>query len=122
MTPIEIICTACGKEALLKREPIYEGFTKTGEELSCSACGHRFEREEVVPFKKAAAQPQVFTDADRSAPIELFASDENKTLCRYCSNYVMNPFMQFCSVHKKEVHATDSCNQFAEKTEKDLSL
>ena len=122
MTRVEIICTACGEDTLLKREPMYEGFAKTGEELSCSACGHIFESEEAVPFKEQEAAPEIFTDADRSQSVELFEADENKSLCHYCSNYVINPFMQFCSTHKKEVQATDTCTQFAEKIEKDLSL
>ena len=118
MKNIEIICSACGEDTLLKREPIYEGFAKTGEELTCSACGHVFESEEAVPFKELEAAPEIFSDADRSESVDLFEEDENKSLCRYCANYVINPFMQFCSAHKKEVQATDSCNQFEEKMER----
>jgi hypothetical protein len=109
---IEIICTHCGREAFLKREPIYEGLRKTGEELTCSACGGRFDSEDAVPFKAATSGPVIFTDADRSRKVEVFAEGENKKICRYCADYVVNPFMQFCSRHKKEVQATDSCRQF----------
>jgi len=102
----------CGAEAFLKREPVYEGFSKTGEVLSCSACGGVFASEEEVPFKAAIAASTIFTDADRSKKVKVFNEGENRNICRYCANYVVNPFMQFCSLHKKEVQATDSCSRF----------
>ncbi len=113
MQSVEIICSKCGAEAFLKREPVYDGFKKTGEVLSCSACGFIFSAEAEVPFKTAVATPQIFTEADRSQKVKVFDEGENRTFCRYCANYVVNPFMQFCSHHKKEVQATDSCPQFA---------
>lgn len=109
---VEIHCSQCGAEALLTREAVYEGFSKVGEKLSCSACGFVFASEESVPFKEQEAAPQIFTDADRSAKVEVFEEGENQRLCRYCAEYVVNPFMQFCSHHKKEVQATDSCDDF----------
>lgn len=114
MKTVEIICTHCGNDALLRREPIYDGFTKTGEQLSCSSCGHLFANEADVPFKRKTAEPVIFTEADRSAKVELFDEGENRHLCRYCANYIVNPFTQFCSVHKKEVQATDHCTRFEE--------
>jgi rubredoxin len=110
--PVEIICSECGAEAFLTRDPIYEGLKKVGETLSCSACGFVFPSEEAIPYKEKEAGPQVFTDADRSAKVKVFEAGENKRLCRYCAEYVMNPFMQFCARHKKEVVATDSCGDF----------
>ena len=110
--PVEIVCSECGAEAFLSREPVYDGFTKTGETLSCSACGAVFASEEEVPFKEKEIAPQIFTDADRSPKVEVFEEGENRRRCRYCADYVMNPFMQFCSHHKKEVQATDSCGDF----------
>jgi hypothetical protein len=110
---VEIICPHCGADAFLKREPVYEGFKKTGESLSCSACGGAFASEEEVPFKTAAAGPGIFTEADRSAAVKVFDEKERLRFCRYCVNYVVNPFMQFCSHHKKEVQATDSCPRFS---------
>lgn len=122
MKNVEIICTDCGKDALLRREPIYEGFSKIGEELSCTACGHVFENEAAAPFKQKEECAQVFSDNDKSQSVDIFTANENKYLCRYCADYVMNPFMQFCALHKKEVQATDSCDRFTEKREKDLPL
>jgi len=110
---VEIVCTHCGAEAFLKREPVYEGLKKTGEELSCSACGFVFTSEAEVQFKERAAAPQIFTAADRSKLVKIFDEGENKSICRYCANYVVNPFIQFCSRHKKEIQATDSCPQFS---------
>lgn len=112
-SPVEIICSHCGAEALLTREPVYEGFKKTGETLSCSACGFVFASEADIPFKAAAAAPEIFTEADRSKPVKVFDEGENRRICRYCANYVVNPFVQFCAHHKKEVQATDSCPAFA---------
>lgn len=112
MQSVEIICSSCGEEAFLKREPVYEGFKKTGEALSCSSCGFIFASEAEVPFKAAVAAPRIFTEADRSEKVKVFDEGENRTFCRYCANYVVNPFMQFCSHHKKEVQATDTCAQF----------
>ena len=112
---VEIECTACGVEALLVREPVYEGFSKVGEELRCSACGHIYESEQDVRFKHRK-KVQVFTDTDRSHDPEVFEAGEADRLCRYCVNYVVNPFRQWCGFHGKEVEATDTCAQF-ERTE-----
>ncbi len=118
MKAVEIICTNCGADTFLKREAVYDGFTKTGERLTCSSCGHEFASEADVPYKTKRAEPRIFTDADRSAKVEVFDEGENAQLCRYCANYIVNPFTQFCSLHKKEVQATDTCPQFEQAEEK----
>ncbi len=112
MKSVEIICSQCGAETFLSREAVYEGLKKTGEQLKCAACGFIFESEESVPYQEKESEPEIFTEADRSEKIEVFERGENKNLCRYCAEYVVNPFMQFCSYHKKEVQATDSCPDF----------
>ncbi len=109
-------CSHCGEESFLKREPVYDGFAKSGEKLSCAGCGHVFENEADVPFKGRGG-PSVFTDADRSADVDVFAKDEKGQICRYCTNYVVNPFTQRCSLHFKVVDATDTCPNFEEKKE-----
>jgi hypothetical protein len=109
--PVEIICSACGADTLLIRKPKYDGFTKVGETLTCTSCGYEYASEESVPFKGKKVL-QVFSDADRSAKIEVFREGEAERLCRHCASYVVNPFMQWCSTHKKEVEATDTCPQF----------
>lgn len=115
MQQVEIICTACGQDTLLAREPVYEGFVKTGEILSCASCGHIFGDNDAVPFKRPKVTPAIFSDADRTVTAEIFGADENNRLCRYCANYVLNPFMQYCSTHKREVQATDTCRRFETK-------
>jgi len=110
--PLEIICRACGKESLLKREPVYDGFKKSGERLLCAACGHLYADEADVPFKTRPDEPALFDDSDRSDALRIFEPDEAARLCRHCAHYTINPFMQWCSAHKKEVAATDTCPQF----------
>jgi len=121
MSAVEILCSNCGADTLLKREALYDGFAKTGEKLMCSSCGFEYASEEEVPFKAQPSAPKVFTDADRSAKIEVFDEDENQILCRYCANYIVNPFTQFCALHKKEVQATDTCDRFERAMEKEDS-
>jgi len=121
MKDVEIICRNCGEDTLLKREAIYDGFTRTGEKLLCSSCGFEYVSEAEVPFKERPDTPQIFTDADRSAKVEVFDADESRRLCRYCAHYIINPFTQFCAVHKKEVQATDTCDRFLKSEEKDAS-
>lgn len=109
-----IQCPACHKESFLRREPVYEGFQKTGETLSCVSCGHRFASEKDVPFIKRE-KPKIFSDADRSARIEIFTSDEKGRNCRHCKHYVKNPFVQRCGLHQMEVAASDCCADFTPK-------
>lgn len=119
MSTVEIICRNCGADTLLQRDAVYDGFTKTGEKLSCSSCGFEYASEEEVPFKSQKEEAVIFTDADRSAVVDIFDEDENQKLCRYCANYLINPFTQFCSKHKKEVQATDTCPQFEQAEDKE---
>ena len=109
--PVEILCPACGRDTLLKREPKYEGFTRVGETLSCASCGHIFDDEAAVPFKHRT-EIKVFTDADRPAEIKVFDGDEKGRTCRFCASYTINPFRQWCATHKREVEATDTCSRF----------
>lgn len=109
--PVEIQCPACGQDSLLLRKPHYEGFTRTGDDLSCASCGHPFASEAEVPFKGRPAV-KVFTDADRSREVKVFNEHEADRLCRHCANYMVNPFTQWCTHHRKEVQATDTCAQF----------
>ena len=119
MSAVEIICRNCGADTLLKREAVYDGFVKAGEKLICSSCGFEYASEAEVPFKTASVEPAIFTEADRSEKVEVFDEGENRQICRYCANYIVNPFTQFCSIHNKEVQATDTCPQFQKAEEKD---
>ena len=97
---VTIICSNCGADALLRREPIYDGFKKTGEKLTCSACGHLYASEDEVPFKKNKG-PKVFNESDLSKPLNVFNDDERGKNCRYCVHYIVNPFTQKCGLHLK---------------------
>jgi len=112
----EINCPGCNQVTLLLRSPKYDGFTRIGESCACSSCGYKFEEEKDVPFKDKEVIA-VFSDEDRTVDSEVFEEGETQQLCRYCRHYVINPFTQWCGVHKKEVEATDTCKQFDEKKE-----
>ena len=111
----EITCLACGRDSLLLRSAKYDGFTKVGESLTCTACGHEYESEDEVPFKEAPAVPSIFSDSEKMEAAVVFAENEGRQLCRHCRHYVVNPFTQRCGLHVKAVEATDSCPEFGEK-------
>ncbi|MEI6971818.1 MAG: hypothetical protein WCL44_09915 [bacterium] len=108
---LEILCTACGSDAILVREPRYEGLRKSGETLSCAACGHEYADENSVPFKQKNP-PKVFDHSDAAPVISVFRESEKGRICRYCKHYVVNPFSQRCGLSFKAVEATDSCPKF----------
>ena len=108
---LEILCSACGADTLLRREPRYEGFRKVGERLLCAACGHEFPSEAEVPFKQKRTLA-VFGAEDAPQTVRIFADDERGRNCRYCRHYVVNPFTQRCGLHFKAVQATDVCPDF----------
>jgi len=113
---IEIVCTACGKETLLKRTPRYEAFKRAGEDLNCAACGHAYANEAEVPFK-TKTQSKLFNRSELDAKPEVFKPGEAARLCRLCAHYVVNPFIQRCALLRKEVEATDSCGNFKKPKE-----
>jgi len=108
---VEIVCSACGAEALVRREPKYEGFRKVGDRLFCAACGHEYASEDDLPVKESGS-PAVFGAEDLSPGIHVFDEDEKGRNCRHCRHYVVNPFTQRCGLHHKVVQATDGCEQF----------
>lgn len=112
----EMLCPACGKETLVIREPVYDGFTRIGERMKCAVCSHIFDAPQSAPAPKKG--PSIFTDDDRPAPIKLFKEGENRTICRYCHHYIVNPFKQVCGLHRREVEATDTCDQFTVREDK----
>ena len=111
---VELRCPACGRDSWLLRKPKYDGFTKVGEALTCALCAHEFASEADIPFK-AGQRPQVFSEDDRPRPVKVFREDEKGRMCRYCAEYVVNPFLQRCGRHRCEVQATDTCPHFKPK-------
>ena len=112
-TKVELRCPACERDSWLLRTPKYDGFTKVGEALTCALCGHEFVSEEEILFKDT--RPKVFSEADRPRPVVVFREDEKGKMCRYCAEYVVNPFLQRCGLHGCEVQATDTCPHFRAK-------
>jgi predicted RNA-binding Zn-ribbon protein involved in translation (DUF1610 family) len=108
---LEIVCRACGRDTLVRRESVYEGLRKTGEKFLCASCGHVYAGESDVPFK-VARRPSVFGEDDRPRKVDVFGSEERGHTCRHCRNYLVNPFTQRCGIHFKVVQATDSCDDF----------
>lgn len=111
---VEIHCTACGQDSLIKRAPKYEGFKKVGETLACASCGHEFASEAEVPFTRRPGA-KVFDESDRPRTIRVFDDDEASRLCRHCKHYVVNPFCQRCGLKSRLVEATDTCERFEKK-------
>lgn len=116
---IEIICPACGKDALLRRIPRYDGFRRVGKNLICSSCGHPFADEAEVPFK-AKPESVLFDRKELDSKPEIFKADDAARLCRHCVHYVVNPFVQRCALQHKEVEATDSCGRFTPRRSPDI--
>ena len=111
MTSVEIICSACGADTIVRREPIYEGFRKVGESFVCSSCGETWATEEDVPFKEKK-KSTLFSEKDLLPGVDVFEDDEKARNCRHCKHYLVNPFTQRCGLHLKEVQATDLCDDF----------
>lgn len=116
MSTVEILCTVCGQEGLLKRVPKYDGFRKIGEGLTCASCGHEYAGEADVPFKQKR-MPRIFDASDAPKVIKVFDEVEAERLCRRCRHYVVNPFIQRCGKHGRIVEATDTCRDFDKKPE-----
>ena len=113
---VEIVCTACLVDTLVRREPTYEGLKKVGERFFCSSCGHEFATEADVPFKQRKKQA-IFTEADKLKKVDVFRGDEKGRICRYCDHYTVNPFTQRCGLDNKIIQATDTCGRFEKKPE-----
>lgn len=110
-----IVCTRCGADTFVRREPLFDGLRKTGEVLICVSCGHRYASEAEVPFKAGPRKPAIFNEGDKRKKVEIFQAGEGSRNCRHCRNYVVNPFIQRCGLHMREVQATDCCQDFEAK-------
>ncbi len=109
-----ILCSVCGADTFVRREPVYVGFKKTGERILCVSCGHSYASEVEVPYK-TSEHPAVFPAADRTPRVDIFRGDEKGRNCRHCRHYVVNPFVQRCGRRDVEVQATDLCDVFEER-------
>ncbi len=109
---LEILCSVCGRVALARAEPRYDGFRKTGEDFVCTACGHRYAGREQTPFVSDDGAPRVFTAADRPEQVRIFHDSERRRCCGWCLHFVVNPFGQRCGLTNRETEATDLCERF----------
>lgn len=98
-TAKKIFCPACRQESALKVEKIYRGFTPVGEVKVCAFCGHQFGSDE----------PEAIADR----PPGWTKDEELRKVCRRCRHYVVNPFLQKCTLRSREVEATDTCPDFS---------
>ena len=98
----EIYCPVCGKATLVIRRPRYDGLRKVGETLSCSICQTEFADEASVQFVEPE-KPHIFRE------------EEGVRLCLNCKHYIVNPFVQRCTLTMREVEATDSCIGFVQR-------
>ena len=114
---MEIRCAVCHEVTLVRVEPVYDGFKKTGESYICTACGARYASADETPFIQPTSRPQVFTDADKPSTPAIFSDDERQKCCGWCSHFVVNPFSQRCGLSNKETQATDLCVRFEKKKE-----
>ena len=95
----KIFCPHCRQESAIKIEKIYDGFTPVGETKTCAFCGHEF----------VDGEPAVI---EEKIPEALKQRGERK-VCYRCLHYVVNPFVQKCALHGKEVEALGSCPDFS---------
>ena len=114
--PREIVCANCGQTALVRVEPVYEGFRKVGETVICTACGFRYEPGAEVPFAEPQeSRPRIFSDDDRPVAINIFSEEERRHSCGWCRIFVVNPFTQRCGLTNQPVEATGLCLRFEAK-------
>jgi len=119
MRSLKINCTACGRTALIRTEPVYEGFKKIGEVFICTQCGEHYDSADTTPFIKRDAQPQVFSADDKPAALSIFSEDERRRCCGWCNHFVVNPFSQRCGLSNRDTQATDLCAGFEKKPDAD---
>lgn len=117
--PEAIECPACGESSFLKRAPRYDGFQKVGETLHCAACRHEFNDEQEIVFRAPRTPAFLANDALPPARQSVFAEGGVAQCCRHCQHYVVNPFVQRCALHQREVDATDDCKEFTKRTEEE---
>lgn len=116
MKSLEINCSVCGKTALVRTEPVYDGFKKTGEVFICVLCGARYACAAETPFVKDDTRPKVFNEDDKPKMPSIFSDDERQHCCGWCRHFVVNPFSQRCGLNNQEIQATDLCVRFEKKT------
>lgn len=114
---LEINCTACGKTAFVRAEPVFHGFTKVGEAYICLACGHRYASAAETPFVESTGENGggLFHATPKKDLADLLGIDGRHHSCRWCAHWILHPFEQRCGLTNKKTESTDECDRFEEK-------
>lgn len=96
-----IKCPACKERSFINIKKEFSGFKVVTEKKTCALCGYEFKPDEEPEYIE---EKPLFKD-----------EGEEKKLCRDCQYYVVHPWTQKCTLHKKEVTALDSCPDFLQK-------
>ena len=103
--PRFFVCPSCKERTFIKTEKKYDGFKVIGKKKVCAFCGYEFKSDEEINYIK---NKPLFNDAD-----------EIKNFCRDCQYYVVNPWIQKCTLKNEEVTALDGCSEYIERKEID---
>lgn len=119
MSKREIDCPQCKTQTIVRKEPVYDGFKKTGEIYICTGCGLRFDTKEATPFVEAKKPLAHILDIieEPDALAAVFSDDERQSSCGWCRHFVVNPFAQRCGLTNREVEATEWCESFERRKE-----
>jgi hypothetical protein len=145
MAKASFYCARCETETAPLIKPLFDGFEKVGERRTCPFCGSEVQpgagpapgkkpprglgalfaepvpKKPLSPFGDDPLQaPEAVNpfgdDAVRPKVVNPFGGETGPLrICRYCRQYVVNPFTQKCMLHERETSATDSCEQFETK-------
>ncbi|RMD73491.1 MAG: hypothetical protein D6820_18470 [Lentisphaerae bacterium] len=117
-----ITCPHCGQTSTVKEKTILDGWTKKGVSLCCSLCEKELqplcEAEDSVEEPETASK-QRFLDflgtSEDEKETDLVTDDGTRHFCKNCSHFLNHPFRDFCTLHNRETHPMDDCDQFARR-------
>lgn len=116
----EIKCPHCNADAFLVKKTLMDGWTKTGEILSCSACSQKIadmpdKGVETAQKSKSVSKLAAFLDTEQEKKPELHASSDEKCFCRDCEYFISHPFLSRCDLHNRDVEPMNDCPSFKPK-------
>lgn len=123
----EHFCPRCNRTVLVLRKPRFDGFTKVGEEMTCTVCGMVLDAPEPAEktghtdSRDAVSRNRLSSLLGEKLPDKPVLADDGTAgrLCRHCLHYTVNPFRQWCGLHRRDVEATDTCPKFTPRPESD---
>lgn len=93
-----IKCPACKERSFINLKKEFAGFKISAEKKTCALCGYEFMQDEEIEYIE---ENPLFKD-----------EDDEKRFCRDCRYYVIHPWTQRCTLHRKDVTALDTCPDF----------